>query len=120
MTRHLASTRPFPPTYGRFDPVPAVTPAFRGRPCGPGGGLVMVPFPGGPNGQPYLGMDPSAPVTYVRPWNPQPGMIARLNFDGAKYQADTPMGGTWRNPMRDRADVGMGWLRRRRLWRSGR
>jgi hypothetical protein len=50
-------------------------------------------------------MDPSAPVTWVRPWNPQPGMVARLNFDGAKMQATTPTGGVWRNPMRDRADV---------------
>ena len=34
-----------------------------------------------------------------------PYLVARLNFDGAKAQGDTPMGGTWRNPMRDRADV---------------
>jgi hypothetical protein len=29
-------------------------------------------------------MDPSDPVTWVRPYNPQPGMIGYLNFDGAK------------------------------------
>ena len=71
----------------------------------PGGTPVMCPLPVGQNGEPWLGMDPSAPQTWVRPWNPQPGMISYLNFDGAKYQADTPMGGVRRNPMRDRADV---------------
>jgi hypothetical protein len=80
----------------------------------PGGALVMAPLPVGAGGQPFLGMDPSAPATYVRPWNPQPGMIGYLNFDGAKAQAYTPMGGTWRNPMRDRADVGKSWRRRKR------
>jgi hypothetical protein len=80
----------------------------------PGGALVLAPLPVGADGQPFLGMDPSAPATWVRPWNPQPGMIAYLNFDGAKAQADTPMGGTWRNPMRDRADVKpKRWGRRR-------
>jgi hypothetical protein len=29
-------------------------------------------------------MDPSDPVTWVRQYNPQPGMIGYLNFDGAK------------------------------------
>jgi hypothetical protein len=104
MTRHLASTRPFPATYSQSHPHVTVAAAFRTRP-GAGGALVMAPLPVGLNGQPYLGMDPSAPATWVRPYNPQPGMIARLNFDGAKAQGDTPMGGTWRNPMRDRADV---------------
>jgi hypothetical protein len=28
-------------------------------------------------------MDPSDPTSYVRPYNPQPGMIALLNYDGA-------------------------------------
>jgi hypothetical protein len=38
----------------------------------------------------YKGMDPSDPLTYVRPWNPQPGMIAQLNYDGAQLQGRTP------------------------------
>lgn len=83
------------------------------RPCSDGA-LVMAPLPVGVNGRPFLGMDPSDPATYVRPWNPQPGMVSRLNFDGAKYQGDTPTGGTWRNPQRDRADVGRHWRMRRR------
>ena len=112
MTRHLASTRSFPASYGTLHPHVHVTAAFRGRPCA-GGALVLAPLPVGLNGQPYLGMDPSAPVTWVRPYNPQPGMVSRLNFDGAKAQSSTPMGQTWRNPMRDRADVGRGWRRRR-------
>ena len=111
MTRHLASTRSFPHAYSQSHPYVTVADAFPGRPC-QGGALVMAPLPVGVNGQPFMGMDPSAPVTWVRPWNPQPGMIARLNFDGAKHQGDTPMGGTWRNPMRDRADV-----RARHWWR---
>jgi hypothetical protein len=35
-------------------------------------------------------MDPSDPSTYVRAWNPQPGMIAQLNYDGAQMQGRTP------------------------------
>jgi hypothetical protein len=104
MTRHLESTRQFPASYSADHPAAAITHGFPGRPCG-GGALVMAPLPSGVNGQPYNGMDPSAPVTWVRPWNPQPGMIAKLNFDGARMQAETPTGGTWRNVMRDRADV---------------
>lgn len=94
MTRHIASTRHFPmpgPEFSLSWPRPL-----------PGGALVMAPLPVGLNGQPYNGMDPSAPGTWVRPWNPQPGMVAFLNFDGAKAQADTPTGGVWRAPQRDR------------------
>jgi hypothetical protein len=121
MTRHLAPTRDFPITYGEDHPAVTVSDSFRaGRPM-PGGSLVLWPGPVGLEGdQPYLGMDPSAPSTWVRPYNPQPGMVARLNFDGAKYQADTPMGGTWRNTMRDRHDVGRSWLRWRKLWPTAR
>jgi hypothetical protein len=104
MTRHLASTRHFPVAYAQDHPLVTVSDAFQVRP-GSGGSLVMWPLPVGADGQPFLGMDPSVPGTWTRPYNPQPGMIARLNFDGAKAQGDTPMGGTWRNPMRDRADV---------------
>lgn len=96
--------RSYPMAYSQSHPHVTVSAAFRQRP-GMGGALVMFPLPVGVNGQPYNGMDPSAPATWVRPWNPQPGMIARLNFDGAKYQADTPMGGTWRNVQHDRRDV---------------
>jgi hypothetical protein len=103
MTRHVASTRHFPAS-------PAMVTLSWPRPL-PGGTLVMAPLPAGLNGQPYNGMDPSAPATWVRPWNPQPGMVAYLNFDGAKAQADTPTGGVWRNPQRDR------WLPRRPMWR---
>lgn len=39
--------------------------------------------PVGATDHPYCGMDPSDPVTWVRPYNPQPGMVARFNFDGA-------------------------------------
>jgi len=47
-----------------------------GGPAGPVG-----PIPGTDKG--YLGMDPSDPKTWVRPYRPVPGMIARLNQDGA-------------------------------------
>jgi hypothetical protein len=113
VTRHLASTRQFPMAYSQSHPHVTVSDSFRSRPCS-GGALVLSPLPIGDGGDLFLGMDPSAPQTWVRPWNPQPGMVARLNFDGAKAQGDTPMGGTWRNTMRDRADVGGSWLRRRR------
>jgi hypothetical protein len=39
--------------------------------------------PAGSTDHPYAGMDPSDPVTWVRQYNPVPGMIAWLNFDGA-------------------------------------
>jgi len=42
------------------------------------------------SGPEFNGMDPSAPATYTRPWNPAPGMIAYLNFDGAALQSRTP------------------------------
>jgi len=100
MTRHLASTRPFPASTA------PVSISFPVRPL-PGGAVVLAPMPVGADGQPFLGMDPSAPATWVRPWNPQPGMVAYLNFDGAKAQSDTPTGGVWRGPQRDR------WLPRR-------
>lgn len=42
------------------------------------------------SGPVFKGMDPSDPSTYVRAWNPQPGMIAQLNYDGAQMQGRTP------------------------------
>jgi hypothetical protein len=47
----------------------------------PGAGPVG-PVPGS-GGLSFNGMDPSDPTSYVRPYNPQPGMIALLNYDGA-------------------------------------
>lgn len=99
MGRQTASlTRPIGRAYGTRHPHVTVSDAFPGRPC-PGGTVTVVPLPVGlPGGQPYMGMDPSDPLTHVRAWNPQPGMIALLNFDGAQAQGETAMGGTWRNP----------------------
>lgn len=57
------------------------------------GGRISWPGPSwsaSDAGPSYKGMDPSDPATYVRPWNPQPGMIAYLNFDGAMGQGRTP------------------------------
>ncbi len=34
----------------------------------------------GSTGYGYLGMDPSDPLTWPRPFNPQPGMIGYLNW----------------------------------------
>lgn len=60
---------------------------------------VTVPLPVTvPGGRPFAGMDPSEPSTYVRPWNPQPGMISYLNFDGAMMQGYTDTGGVYSNP----------------------
>lgn len=42
------------------------------------------------SGPGFKGMDPSDPLTYTRAWNPQPGMIGYLNFDGAQEQGRTP------------------------------
>jgi len=66
-----------------------VTPGFPGRPCDSRSAAFRV---GGANmsGPEFKGMDPSDPATYVRPWAPQPGMIAFLNFDGASLQSRTP------------------------------
>jgi hypothetical protein len=68
---------------------------------GGGGALQMAQLYGpaglvGPQGStdhPYQGMDPSDPVTWTRPYNPQPGMIAYLNIDGAQ---PNPAGGVQR------------------------
>ena len=54
-----------------------------------GGALTIVGGPAGPVGPVpgtdlgFQGMDPSNPLTWVRPYNPVPGMISFLNFDGA-------------------------------------
>lgn len=51
------------------------------------GGALALQGPAGPVSRGdtsaigYNGMDPSDPPTWVRGYNPQPGMVARLNFD---------------------------------------
>jgi hypothetical protein len=66
-----------------------VTPGFPGRPVDIRGAAVRQSV-ANMSGPLYQGMDPSNPATFVRPWNPAPGMIAYLNFDGAAMQAHTP------------------------------
>lgn len=73
---------------------------------GCGGALVMTPLPVPGGGRfVFCGMDPSAPETYVRPWNPQPGMIAYLNFDGSQVQGHTSSGITPGPPESSRLNV---------------
>lgn len=106
MSRVLSSTtRPFRRTWGTTHADLAGTAGDNARPCS-GGALTLAPLPVvGAGNRPFAGMDPSDPATYVRPWNPQPGMIAYLNFDGAAAQGETSMGGTWMGPGRRRAQV---------------
>jgi hypothetical protein len=67
------------------------------RPGDGGTPRISRPLPVSIPGQlPYAGMDPSDPATWVRPWNPQYGMVARLNFDGAIVQGAQPTGGLQR------------------------
>jgi hypothetical protein len=76
--------------WGKHNHTPIhVTPAAPDRPVdAPHPEMAQLPFDQvGPR---FKGMDPSNPATYSRPWNPQPGMIAYLNFDGAAMQASTP------------------------------
>lgn len=100
MSRSLSSwtTRPFPRRWPTDHPITHVTPGA-GRPIGRGA-LAMPPLTtlAPSNGRPFAGMDPSDPATYVRPWRPQPGMVARFNFDGAARQDRTDMGGVWGAP----------------------
>ena len=74
------------------------------------GGVVAMPEwfrpQSVPGGLVYAGMDPSDPSTYVRAWRPVPGMVARLNFDGAQVQGETEMGGLWGLPARRDSPVG--------------
>lgn len=63
--------------------------SFAARPVS-GGSLAVLAGATTQSGPAYKGMDPSDPLTYTRPWNPQPGMIAQLNFDGAQMQGRTP------------------------------
>lgn len=76
--------------YGRqYHQTVNVVGAFPGRPCD-GHSATVVPMDYTMSGPAYKGMDPSDPLTYSRQWNPQPGMIGFLNFDGAQMQGRTP------------------------------
>lgn len=70
-------------------PVIAITGGFPGRPCN-GYSARMAALPYSMSGPQYKGMDPSDVSTHIRQWNPQPGMIAYLNYDGAAVQDRTP------------------------------
>ncbi len=73
-----------------------------------GGALALAPLygpaglvgPAGSTDNPYTGMDPSNPVTWVREYNPQPGMISYLNFDGANINRTGTSVGTKRGALR--------------------
>jgi hypothetical protein len=80
-------TRPFFQRYHRWHPWASGSPIGLAR-----GGVMSVTRMSGPAGpvgpvgtsdRPYVGMDPSDPSTYVRPYRPAPGMVAWLNYDGA-------------------------------------
>lgn len=49
----------------------------------------------GNTGYGYLGMDPSAPETWQRPFNPAPGMIGRLNLPMDAPFRTYPVQGAW-------------------------
>jgi len=107
-------TRPFRPTYSPTHQLVTVADAHPRRPA-TGGALTMPPWfrPVGTTGdRVFAGMDPSDPSTWIRRWNPQPGMIARLNFDGSQVQGRTEMGGVWGLPAW--ADVPVGGRPRKR------
>lgn len=71
------------------------------RPLPGGAPVITGPLPV-PGEAVYSGMDPSDPLTYVRPWNPAPGMIGYLNYDGAQTQARQPTGGLQRGKQQRR------------------
>lgn len=66
------------------------------RPLTASAAVQLAPMDANMSGPVYKGMDPSDPATWVRPWQPTGGMISYLNFDGARYQSVTPMGGVQR------------------------
>lgn len=82
-------TRPIGRGYGYRHPDITVT-AGCGRPLPGGAPAVTRGMTFTDAGPAYKGMDPSDPTTWPRQYNPQPGMIAILNFDGARLQATTP------------------------------
>lgn len=100
-------TRGFPRTYTAGPHQDAhVTEGASTRPATTRTPYLTRPMSAGMSGPVFKGMDPSDPATYVRAWNPAPGMIARLNFDGAKYQGETPTGGNRRGPETTRRRAG--------------
>jgi hypothetical protein len=91
--------RPYVRRHARWHPHVSAT---AGQPVrGPGGFVIFDPGSAGAGDLPNLpgsdlwfnGMDPSNPATWVRPYNPQPGMISYLNLDGAR---PNPAGGVQR------------------------
>ena len=98
--------------WGRHNhPNISITPGCPDRPVN-SYSAQMASLPYTMSGPGFKGMDPSNPVSWVRPWNPAPGMIAYLNFDGARQQGSTPTG-TQRGPQSNIAQ-------RRRSRRTGR
>ena len=113
MTRVMSSTtRPFYRDWHHWHPMAVITPGFPGRPCQPGA-LTLNSLPVGLT-EPFNGMDPSDSSTWVRQYNPQPGMVGRLNYDGAKIQGETEMGGLWGLPAHRESLVGQRPSRRPR------
>jgi hypothetical protein len=86
--------RSFSRRYGHWDPLVSGTPYGAGLHLGALGLAGPVSMAG--NDRTYNGMDPSDPQTWVRPYNPQPGMCAQFNFDpflnGAEPQFSTATG----------------------------
>ena len=70
-----------------------ITPGTPDRPINPNLAAIMRQDVANMSGPLFQGMDPSNPATFTRPWNPQPGMIAYLNLDGAQ---PNPAGGVQR------------------------
>jgi hypothetical protein len=91
-------TRPIERSWGHWHPVVHVTGGC-GRPLA-GGRIALADEVASMDGPAFKGMDPSDPDTWVRPWNPAPGMIGYLNFDGAAQQGRTPTGGVQRGSQR--------------------
>jgi|HubBroStandDraft_1064217.scaffolds.fasta_scaffold1519717_1 hypothetical protein len=76
--------------WGKHNHTPIhITPGAADRPVN-AHSVRMAQLPFNMSGPQFKGMDPSNPATYVRPWNPAPGMIEYLNFDGAAMQGRTP------------------------------
>ena len=100
MSREFASvTRPMWRTWPLRHPTPDMMQGDGSRPIPGEWQLVVWPLPQiAGRSWVFSGMDPSSPATYVRPWNPKPGMIGYLNFDGAQVQDRTDMGGVWSLP----------------------
>jgi hypothetical protein len=92
-------SRDFPARYHPWEPYGHSMP-IGGAGVRMGGAVALVQL-GGPAGlvsqpgtdHPYQGMDPSDPSTFVRRYNPAPGMIAYLNFDGAQPNVTQTTGG---------------------------